>query len=148
MAHDQLTIGETARRAGIAPSALRFYEAHGLLEATRTAGNQRRYPRSTLRRIAFIRSAQRVGLRLEEIRESLETLPAGRTPTTADWSRLAETWKPRVDAEIRRLQALRDSLDQCIGCGCLSLEKCALSNPSDRLGDSASGPVLLDETTQ
>ena len=142
---DLLTIGETAERSGVAPSALRYYETQGLIRATRTTGNQRRYQRSTLRRIAFIRSAQRVGLTLEEIAEALSTLPGGRTPTTADWSRLSASWRGRIDDQIERLERLRDRLDSCIGCGCLSLNRCSLSNPDDQVRARGPGAVYLDQ---
>lgn len=141
---DLLTIGETARRAGVAASTLRFYESHGLIFSTRSVGNQRRYQRTTLRRIAFIRSAQRVGLQLEEIGAAMRTLPRERTPTKADWARLSRGWRPRLDAQIRRLEALRDNLDNCIGCGCLSLQRCGLSNAGDQLATRGPGPVLLE----
>jgi MerR family transcriptional regulator, redox-sensitive transcriptional activator SoxR len=139
-----LTIGQLAERAGVATSAIRFYESRGLLESERTTGNQRRYAKSTLRRVAFIRTAQRVGLTLEEIGDALATLPHGRTPTKADWSRLSQTWRPRLDEQIRRIELLRDRLDGCIGCGCLSLRSCALTNPADDLSDLGPGAVLLD----
>ena len=139
-----LTIGELAERAGVATSAIRFYESRGLLSSGRTTGNQRRYERSTLRRVAFIRTAQRVGLTLEEIGEALATLPERRTPTKADWHRLSQAWRPRLDEQIRRLELLRDRLDGCIGCGCLSLRSCALTNPADDLADQGPGAVLLD----
>jgi MerR family transcriptional regulator, redox-sensitive transcriptional activator SoxR len=139
-----LTIGELAERAGVATSAIRFYESRGLLSSARTTGNQRRYERSTLRRVAFIRTAQRVGLTLEEIGEALATLPERRTPTKADWHRLSQAWRPRLDQQIRRLELLRDRLDGCIGCGCLSLRSCALTNPADDLADQGPGAVLLD----
>jgi MerR family redox-sensitive transcriptional activator SoxR len=141
---DLLTIGETAERAGVAPSALRYYEAQGLISSIRTTGNQRRYQRSTLRRVAFIRSAQRVGLSLEEISEALSTLPGGRTPTTADWSRLSASWRGRINLQIERLERLRDRLDSCIGCGCLSLNRCSLSNPDDSLRSRGPGAVYLE----
>jgi MerR family redox-sensitive transcriptional activator SoxR len=139
-----LTIGELAERAGVATSAIRFYESRGLLSSARTTGNQRRYERSTLRRVAFIRTAQRVGLTLEEIGEALATLPERRTPTKADWHRLSQAWRPRLDEQIRRLELLRDRLEGCIGCGCLSLRSCALTNPADDLADKGPGAVLLD----
>lgn len=141
---DLITIGEVAERSGVSASALRFYETQGLISSTRTAGNQRRYERATLRRIAFIRSAQRVGLTLEEISEALDSLPAGRTPTKADWARLSRQWRPRLDAQIDRLERLRDRLDSCIGCGCLSLARCALQNPDDVVGVRGPGAVYLD----
>jgi MerR family redox-sensitive transcriptional activator SoxR len=139
-----LTVGQLAERSGVAPSALRYYESQGLIHAERTAGNQRRYPRPTLRRVAFIRSAQRVGLSLEEIGEALATLPENRTPTKADWARLSRSWRPRIDAQIERLERLRDKLDGCIGCGCLSLRRCALSNPDDAEAPRGPGAVFLD----
>lgn len=138
-----LTIGDVAERTGVAASALRFYESEGLVEATRTAGGQRRYARSVLRRIAFVRVAQRVGLSLEEIRDALATLPAGRTPTKADWARLSASWRPRLDDQIAVLERLRDELTSCIGCGCLSLRDCLLSNPDDVAAASGPGPRYL-----
>ena len=139
-----LTIGQLAERSGVATSAIRFYESRGLLSSERTVGNQRRYAQSTLRRIAFVRTAQRIGLSLEEIGEALATLPAGRAPTRSEWTRLSQTWRPRLDAQIRRIELLRDRLDGCIGCGCLSLRSCALTNPGDDLSDLGPGAVLLD----
>jgi MerR family redox-sensitive transcriptional activator SoxR len=139
-----LTIGHLAERAGVAPSAIRFYEAKGLISSVRTVGNQRRFEQSTLRRIAFIRTAQRVGLTLEEVGAALATLPEGRTPTKADWHRLSVRWRPRLDEQIARLEALRDRLDGCIGCGCLSLRTCALTNPDDEVAGRGPGPVLLE----
>jgi MerR family transcriptional regulator, redox-sensitive transcriptional activator SoxR len=141
---DLLTIGEVADRAGVAPSALRYYETQGLIISTRTTGNQRRYHRSTLRRVAFVRSAQRVGLTLEEISTALATLPSGRAPNRADWARLSRSWRPRIDAQIERLERLRDRLDSCIGCGCLSLSKCSLQNPDDYVADRGPGAVYLE----
>lgn len=139
-----LTIGQLADRSGVATSALRYYESLGLIRSERTAGNQRRYPQSELRRVAFIRSAQRVGLTLDEVEEALATLPAGRTPTKADWSRLSRTWRPRIDEQIERLVRLRENLDGCIGCGCLSLRTCALRNPDDDAAPRGPGAVYLD----
>ena len=144
MAAGHLTIGELSARSGVAPSALRYYEDEGLIQAERTTGNQRRYQRVTLRRVAFIRSAQRVGLTLDEIAEALATLPAGRTPTKADWSRLSKGWRPRIDAQIERLERLREKLDGCIGCGCLSLRTCSLNNPADEVADRGPGAVYLE----
>jgi MerR family redox-sensitive transcriptional activator SoxR len=138
-----LTIGELSARSGLAPSALRFYESEGLLPATRTAGGQRRYPRSALRRLAFVRSAQRVGLTLDEVREALASLPDARTPTAADWRRLSAPWRRRLDERIAELERLRDSLTSCIGCGCLSLRRCALYNPGDRAAALGSGARYL-----
>lgn len=126
-----LTIGELSRRSGLAPSALRYYEETGLLTAERDAAGRRRYPRSMLRRVAFVRAAQQVGLSLDQIRAALDTLPAGRTPTRADWARLSLSWRGLLDERIAALVALRDRLDGCIGCGCLSLDTCRLSNPDD-----------------
>ena len=140
----QLTIGHLAERAGVATSAIRFYESRGLIRSVRTTGNQRRYERSTLRRVAFIRTAQRVGLSLEEIAAALATLPENRTPTKADWSRLSRTWRPRLDEQIERLERLRDRLDGCIGCGCLSLRTCALTNPDDEVAPRGPGAVFLE----
>ena len=139
-----LTIGQLSERSGVATSALRYYESQGLIESDRTTGNQRRYRRATLRRVAFIRSAQRVGLTLEEIQEALATLPEGRTPTKADWARLSRSWRPRLEAQIERLERLRDKLDGCIGCGCLSLRRCALNNPDDEVAARGPGAVFLE----
>jgi MerR family transcriptional regulator, redox-sensitive transcriptional activator SoxR len=144
MANAPLTIGEVSARAGVATSALRYYEDQGLIHAERTGGNQRRYARATLRRVAFIRSAQRVGLSLEEIAEALGTLPEGRTPTRADWARLSRSWRPRIDAQIERLERLREKLDGCIGCGCLSLRTCALNNPDDEVAARGPGAAFLE----
>jgi MerR family redox-sensitive transcriptional activator SoxR len=140
MADDELTIGQVAARAGVAPSALRFYEAEGLLRATRADSGHRRYPREVLRRIAFIRIAQRVGLSLEEIRAALATLPDERTPTKRDWERLSSAWGPRLDEQIAQLQRMRDRLTGCIGCGCLSLRSCSLLNPDDAAAARGPGP--------
>ena len=126
-----LTIGQVAERSGVAVSALRYYEAQGLVSASRTAGGARRFPRSVLRRLAFVRAAQNVGLTLPEIREALAALPDGRTPSARDWARLSASWRDRLDERIRALEQLRDGLTSCIGCGCLSLTRCALSNPRD-----------------
>jgi MerR family redox-sensitive transcriptional activator SoxR len=139
----ELTIGELSERSGVATSALRFYEDRGLIDSRRTTGNQRRYARATLRRVAFIRTAQRVGLTLEEVADALATLPQGRTPTKADWARLSRSWRPRLDEQIRRIELLRDRLDGCIGCGCLSLRTCSLVNPEDVLAAAGPGPVRL-----
>jgi MerR family transcriptional regulator, redox-sensitive transcriptional activator SoxR len=131
VAVELLAIGEVAGRSGIAPSALRYYEQQGLIAASRTAGGARRYPRSVLRRLAIIRAGRNVGLTLPEIRAALETLPGERPPTVDDWARLSEGWRARLDEQIAALERLRDGLTSCIGCGCLSLGKCALSNPGD-----------------
>jgi MerR family redox-sensitive transcriptional activator SoxR len=139
-----LSIGQLAERSGVAPSALRYYEDLGLIGSERSAGNQRRYAQATLRRVAFIRAAQRVGLSLEEVADALSTLPEGRTPTKADWARLSRSWRPRIEAQIERLERLRDRLDGCIGCGCLSLRTCALNNPGDVLAARGPGAVNLE----
>lgn len=144
MTHE-LTIGQLAERSGVAQSALRFYEDRGLLRSHRTAGNQRRYEQAELRRVAFVRTAQQVGLSLEEISEALASLPQNRTPTKADWTRLSRSWRSRIDDRIARLEHLRDRLDGCIGCGCLSLRSCRLRNPDDAVADRGPGPVLLEE---
>ena len=138
-----ITIGQLSERSGVATSALRYYEDQGLISSERTTGNQRRYAQATLRRVAFIRSAQRVGLSLDEIHDALDTLPDGRTPTKADWARLSKSWRPRLEEQIRRIERLRDNLDGCIGCGCLSLQKCTLINPGDVLAQYGPGPVRL-----
>ena len=140
----EVTIGELSDRSGIPTSAIRYYEARGLIASRRTPGNQRRYARPMLRRLAFIRTAQRVGLTLEEVEGALSTLPSGRTPTKSDWARLSRAWRPRLDAQIAQLERLRDTLDSCIGCGCLSLRRCALSNPDDVVAPRGPGPVFLD----
>ncbi|MGI9000310.1 MAG: redox-sensitive transcriptional activator SoxR [Pseudonocardia sp.] len=142
-ARDLLTIGELARRSGFSPSALRYYEREGLLRASRTSGGQRRYERSVLRRLAFIRAARTIGVGLEEVRHILDTLPEARTPTRADWSRLSRSWRGRLDEQIQALVALRDGLDSCIGCGCLSLQRCRLSNPEDQVAEHGPGARLL-----
>jgi len=138
-----LPIGEIAGRSGIAPSALRYYEAEGLLRSERTSGGQRRFARDSLRRLAFIRAAQRVGLTLEEIGAALATLPDARTPTVADWTRLSRAWRPKLDDQIEMLIRLRDDLTSCIGCGCLSLKTCALYNPDDAAAGLGSGARYL-----
>jgi len=139
----ELTIGALADRTGVAHSALRFYEAEGLIHAMRSAGNQRRYPREVLRRVSFIRVAQQVGLSLEEIREALGSLPGNRTPNAKDWERLSRSWRPRIDARIEMLERLRDRLDGCIGCGCLSLQVCKLMNPGDEVASRGPGPRYI-----
>jgi MerR family transcriptional regulator, redox-sensitive transcriptional activator SoxR len=138
-----LTIGELSDRAGVAPSALRYYERLGLIHSRRTSGNQRRYEPAELRRVSFIRIAAQVGLSLDEIREAMDSLPESRTPTKADWARLSRHWRHRLDAQIDLLQRLRDNLTDCIGCGCLSLKTCQLSNPGDLLADEGAGPRRL-----
>lgn len=150
-----ITIGELAKRSGVAASAIRFYEEQGLISSTRTGGGQRQYRRETLRRVGFIRAAQAVGLNLSEIRSAMEKLPGQRTPTKQDWERLSRAWQPLLQERIDGLIALRDQLASCIGCGCLSLKSCALYNPKDvarqrgngaryLLGDT-SGAVLAEE---
>jgi MerR family transcriptional regulator, redox-sensitive transcriptional activator SoxR len=138
-----LTIGEVAERSGVATSALRFYEREGLIESTRSAGGQRRFHRDVLRRVAFIRAAQHVGLSLDEIRGSLASLPDNRTPTAADWEKLSRSWRPLLDERIDELNRLRDRLDSCIGCGCLSLRACRLANPHDVAAELGPGPRYL-----
>ena len=131
---DLLTIGEFAARSGVAPSALRYYEREGLIRSTRTSGNQRRYQRSELRRVGFIRIAQQVGVSLDEIRDALAALPENRTPTKADWARLSARWRKRLEERIVLMERLRDQLTGCIGCGCLSLQRCTPDQPRGRAG--------------
>ncbi|MBN9618181.1 MAG: redox-sensitive transcriptional activator SoxR [Actinobacteria bacterium] len=140
---DLLTVSEVAHRSGFAPSALRYYEREDLLHATRTSGNQRRYERNVLRRLAFIRAARNVGLTLDEVAAALATLPDARTPTRADWARLSRSWRHRLDDQIQALERLRDGLDSCIGCGCLSLKRCAMQNPADIAAGGGAGAVDL-----
>ena len=140
---DSLTIGQVSARSGVAPSALRYYEEQGLVATTRTPGGARRYPRTVLRRLAFVRAAQNVGLSLSEIRAALDTLPEGRPPTARDWARLSRGWRDRLDEQIAALTQLRDGLTSCIGCGCLSLGRCALSNPGDVAGREGAGARWL-----
>ena len=135
-----MTISEVSRRSGVAASALRFYEERGLIESERSGAGHRRYPRAVLRRIAFIVFAQRVGLTLEEIGTELERLPPGRVPTRRDWSRLSRSWSSRIDRRIAELERLKAGLTECIGCGCLSLERCKLANPDDRAAELGPGP--------
>jgi MerR family transcriptional regulator, redox-sensitive transcriptional activator SoxR len=139
----ELTVGQLAARSGVAVSALHFYENKGLIRSRRTAGNQRRYPRDILRRVAFIRLSQRVGIPLSTIRDALARLPDERTPTPDDWARLSAAWRGELDERIERLRRLRDDLTECIGCGCLSLGHCRLANPDDRLGEQGPGPRRL-----
>ncbi|MGB3481999.1 MAG: redox-sensitive transcriptional activator SoxR [Mycobacterium sp.] len=139
----ELTPGDLAHRAGVAVSALHFYEREGLITSRRTAGNQRRYARDTLRRVAFIRMSQRLGIPLSRVREALATLPTDRVPTSKDWARLSAGWRQDLDDRIVHLQRLRDNLADCIGCGCLSLKSCQLSNPEDVLAENGPGAVRL-----
>ena len=138
-----LSIGEVAHRSGVRVSTLHFYEAKGLIGSSRTRGNQRRYARDVLRRIAFIRVAQRVGIPLADILLALGSLPASAAPSRADWKRLSNGWRTDLDQRIAQLEKLRDTLDDCIGCGCLSIDRCSLRNPSDRLAARGPGPVRL-----
>ena len=138
-----LTIGEVSARTGVATSALRFYETKGIIRSERTSGNQRRYARATIRTVSVIRAAQALGLSLEEVRRAIDNLPEGRTATKRDWERLSRRWRGRLDEQIAELEALRDDLDGCIGCGCLSLKACALLNPDDRLAERGPGPRIL-----
>ncbi|HLH34315.1 MAG TPA: redox-sensitive transcriptional activator SoxR [Alloacidobacterium sp.] len=140
----ELTVGEVARRSGVAVSTLHFYESKGLIQSWRNPGNQRRYARDVLRRVAVIKAAQRTGIPLESIRQALHELPDRRTPTAEDWARLSRKWRSELDDRIQRLIGLRDQLDGCIGCGCLSLGVCPLRNPWDKLGEEGPGPRLLD----
>ena len=142
---NELTIGELSARSGVAPSALRFYERRGLIDATRTDGNQRRYERSTLRRLAFIQAGRAAGISLERIGAALGGLPATRTPSRRDWERLSNRWRDDLDARIETLQALRNRLTTCIGCGCLSIDKCDLLNPDDEASARGAGAHYLVE---
>jgi len=139
MIAQELSVGEVARRSGVAVSALHFYERKGLIHSLRTAGNQRRYGREVLRRLAVIRVAQRVGLPLEAVGNAFAALPENKTPTKAEWARMSALWKDELDQRIEQLRLLRDQLTDCIGCGCLSLKKCRLANPGDALGDQGDG---------
>ena len=140
----ELSVGDVARRSGLAVSALHFYETEGLIRSHRTAGHQRRYDREVLRRVAIIKVAQRAGIPLKTIREAFKALPQERTPTVADWTRLSSAWKQELERRIDRLTRLRDHLNGCIGCGCLSVRDCPLHNPFDRLAEEGPGPRLLD----
>ena len=146
--HDrgELTVGELAARSGVAVSALHFYERQGLITSRRTTGNQRRYRRDALRRVALIRIAHRAGIPLADVRAALAELPGGRTPTRQDWERLSQRWQDDLDQRIRMLQQLREEFTGCIGCGCLSLDLCALANPRDLLGSEGAGPRRLRDT--
>jgi MerR family redox-sensitive transcriptional activator SoxR len=141
-----LTVGQLAARSGVSISALHFYERKGLIASERTEGNQRRYRRDMLRRVAMIRVAQRVGIPLAEIATALDELPDSRTPTVRDWERLSSRWKNDLDDRIRQLEQLRDRFTECIGCGCLSIDKCALANPHDVLAEHGPGPRRLIES--
>ncbi|MFI8964216.1 redox-sensitive transcriptional activator SoxR [Streptomyces sp. NPDC053493] len=141
----ELTVGQLSARSGAAVSALHFYEAKGLIGSRRTSGNQRRYSRDTLRRVAFIRAAQRVGIPLATVRDALAQLPEERTPTHEDWARLSAAWRTELDERIKQLGRLRDHLSDCIGCGCLSLQNCVLSNPDDVFGERLTGSRLMPE---
>jgi MerR family redox-sensitive transcriptional activator SoxR len=140
----ELTVGEVAKRSGVAVSAIHFYESRGLIKAWRTSGNQRRYPREILRRVAVIKAAQRVGIPLAAIQEALASLPEKRTPTAEDWGALSARWRSALDERINRLIKLRDELTSCIGCGCLSLDSCPLYNPGDQLSKKGPGSQLLE----
>ncbi|MER7046248.1 redox-sensitive transcriptional activator SoxR [Streptomyces jumonjinensis] len=139
----ELTVGQLAARSGAAVSALHFYESKGLISSRRTSGNQRRYTRDTLRRVAFVRAAQRVGIPLATIGEALAQLPEARTPDREDWARLSLAWRGELDTRINQLGRLRDHLTDCIGCGCLSLDTCVLSNPEDDFGSRMAGSRLM-----
>jgi MerR family transcriptional regulator, redox-sensitive transcriptional activator SoxR len=140
----ELTVGQVAARSGVAVSAIHFYEAKGLIKGWRTLGNQRRYRREVLRRVAVIKVAQRVGIPLSAVRDALTSLPLGRTPTAKDWAVLSARWRTQLDDRIARLHKLRNELSNCIGCGCLSLDSCPLYNPGDKLAQQGPGPRLLD----
>jgi MerR family redox-sensitive transcriptional activator SoxR len=141
----ELSIGEVSTRSGVAPSALRFYEREGLIAATRTYGNQRRYDRAVLRRIAFIQAGRAAGIALAEVNAALARLPANRTPSRRDWERLSNRWRADLDERIATLEALRNRLTTCIGCGCLSIDKCELLNPDDEAAAQGPGPHFLLE---
>jgi MerR family transcriptional regulator, redox-sensitive transcriptional activator SoxR len=143
---DELTIGDVAARSGISASALRFYEAQGLISSRRTSGNQRRYERAVLRRVALVQAGRAAGVPLERVRAALDTLPTRRTPTRRDWERLSHGWRDDLDRRIETLHALRDRLTTCIGCGCLSIDRCALINPGDQAGDQGPGARYLRQS--
>ena len=140
---DEMTIGEAAQRGGLATSTLRFYEERGLITSRRTSGGQRRYSRDVLRRVAFIRAAQSVGLKLDEIRDSLDSLPADRAPSREEWEHFATQWRPRLERQISVLEAIRDRLSACIGCGCQTLDACDVFNPGDKAAERGPGPQYL-----
>jgi MerR family redox-sensitive transcriptional activator SoxR len=141
---DLLSVGELAKRSGVAVSTIHFYESKGLIQSVRNAGNQRRFRRAQLRRVAIVRVAQRAGISLAEIRDAFAGLPSDRPISAKDWARLSKRWKNDLDARIERLEALRDQLGDCIGCGCLSLDSCPMANPKDVLAKEGPGPQLLD----
>ena len=141
----ELTIGELSNRSGVTPSALRFYEAHGLISSRRTSGNQRRYDRAVLRRIALIQAGRASGVPLKHIRAALDTLPGDRTPSRRDWERLSSAWRRDLDARIAGLTAIRDRLSTCIGCGCLSIDRCELLNPDDEAGHAGAGARYFEQ---
>ncbi|MGM0824992.1 MAG: redox-sensitive transcriptional activator SoxR [Pseudomonadota bacterium] len=148
MAEATWSVGKVAKRCGINVSTLHFYEQQGLIQSWRNAGNQRRYKPEVLRRISVIKAAQKVGVSLEEIKRAFESLPNNRTPTVEDWQQLSKNWQQMLDGRIAYLQKLRNNLAGCIGCGCLSMTNCPLYNPDDKLAESGSGPVLLDQAEQ
>jgi MerR family transcriptional regulator, redox-sensitive transcriptional activator SoxR len=141
--HETLSVGQVAERSGYTTSAVRYYEREGLIAAERNAGGHRRFPQAVLRRLAFIRAARHVGLSLDEVKEAMARLPDERTPTKADWTRISRAWRSRLDQQIEALVALRDGLDSCIGCGCLSLQRCQLSNPQDIAAADGPGAAYL-----
>ena len=145
---DVLTIGELSARSGVAPSALRFYEGQGLISAHRTSGNQRRYDRATLRRVALLQAGRAAGIPLDQVRLALETLPTRRTPSRRDWERLSRAWRDDIDRRIATLQALRDRLNTCIGCGCLSIDRCLLLNPDDEAAKLGPGAHYLHQDSR
>ncbi|MFK7824162.1 MAG: redox-sensitive transcriptional activator SoxR [Oligoflexales bacterium] len=140
----ELTVGELAERSGVAVSALHFYEQKGLIPAFRTEGNQRRFPRGVLRRVAIIKVAQRLGISLNEIGDAFDSLPKNRAPTAKDWAKLSSVWRKELNQRIEVMTKLRDQLNDCIGCGCLSMSECPLRNPKDKLGKKGSGAKLLE----
>jgi MerR family redox-sensitive transcriptional activator SoxR len=142
--HRELSVGEVANRCGVAVSAIHFYEAKGLIASWRNHGNQRRYPREVLRRVSLVKVAQRLGIPLASIKQALDSLPKGRTPTDQDWKKLSARWHADIDGRIARLTRLRDQLTGCIGCGCLSMRECPLRNPWDELSERGAGPQLLE----
>lgn len=144
---DNWTVGKVSERSGVSVSTLHFYERKGLIKSDRNAGNQRRYRQDILRRVSVIKAAQKLGISLAEIEQAFLTLPDSRTPTQEDWQALSAQWQQSLDARIAALTKLRDNLDGCIGCGCLSMKKCPLYNPDDKLAQKGSGPVLLERST-